>query len=239
MVIDMEIIEKMLQKGSSNFVFVGEAGSGKSEVAINFAKYLVDFGDKAVHFFDLDMTKPLFRSREVKEEIEGLGIEFHHEEQFMDAPTLVGGVKRLLRDKDCYVVLDVGGDYMGARAIGGFAPELNKQESTVYYVINPFRPWSLDVDHIDQVLGGILHVSHLEIEKLRLITNPNMGYATDRAQVVEGQRKIESWIAQYKPVDFMCVHEGLWDEVREAVSVPLLPLHLYLTYPWEQGDEIA
>jgi len=41
-----------------NFVFLGEAGSGKSEIAISFAKALAKAGDKPVHFFDLDMTKP-------------------------------------------------------------------------------------------------------------------------------------------------------------------------------------
>ena len=47
-----------------NFVFVGEAGSGKSEVAMTFARKLAERSPLPVHFFDLDMTKPLFRSRD-------------------------------------------------------------------------------------------------------------------------------------------------------------------------------
>lgn len=50
-------------------------------------------------------------------------------------------------------MLDVGGDYIGARSIGGYAPLLNRDGTTVYYVINPFRPWSATLEHIDQVLG--------------------------------------------------------------------------------------
>ena len=96
----------------TNFIFVGEAGSGKSEIAINFAKYLASLGNKPVHFFDMDMTKPLFRSRDVIDEVERMGITFHHEVQFMDAPTLVGGVDNHMRDNNCYVVMDVGGDYI-------------------------------------------------------------------------------------------------------------------------------
>ena len=39
-----------------NFVFLGEAGSGKSEIAISFARALAGEGMRPVHFFDLDMT---------------------------------------------------------------------------------------------------------------------------------------------------------------------------------------
>lgn len=119
---------KKLIGDNINFVFVGEAGSGKSEISINFAKWLVQLQDKPVHFFDMDMTKPLFRSRDVEMQMEALGIICHHEKQFMDAPTVVGGVNRLLKDEDCYVVMDVGGDHIGARAIGGYAPKLNKDK---------------------------------------------------------------------------------------------------------------
>ena len=79
---------------SSNVVFLGEAGSGKSELALNFAQALAELGGKPVHFFDLDMTKPLFRSRDRREALETLGVEVHYEAQFMDAPTLTGGVRQ-------------------------------------------------------------------------------------------------------------------------------------------------
>ena len=125
---------------SSNVVFLGEAGSGKSELALNFAQALAELGGKPVHFFDLDMTKPLFRSRDRREALETLGVEVHYEAQFMDAPTLTGGVRQRLNDPHCCAVLDVGGDYIGARSIGGYAPLLNRDGTTVYYVINPFRP---------------------------------------------------------------------------------------------------
>ena len=59
---------------SSNVVFLGEAGSGKSEIALNFAQALAELGGKPVHFFDLDMTKPLFRSRDRREALEEMCI---------------------------------------------------------------------------------------------------------------------------------------------------------------------
>ena len=47
---------KKLIGDNINFVFVGEAGSGKSEISINFAKWLVQLQDKPVHFFDMDQA---------------------------------------------------------------------------------------------------------------------------------------------------------------------------------------
>lgn len=55
----MKSIETLLNAGNKNFVFVGEAGSGKSEIAINFAHLLLEQSEKEIHFFDMDMTKPL------------------------------------------------------------------------------------------------------------------------------------------------------------------------------------
>lgn len=215
-----------------NFVFVGEAGSGKSEIAVNFAKWLADLNEKPVHFFDMDMTKPLFRSRDVREQMEEMGITFHHEEQFMDAPTIVGGVNRLLKDDSCYVVMDVGGDHIGARSIGGYAPKLNKDDTIVYYVLNAYRPWSNDIDHIDGTLAQILGVSHIQLGKLHMVNNPNNGITTTAKEFVEGSRKMSEMVTPYIAVDFACAKEDLYEEVKGQTDVPVFPIHLFLTYPW-------
>ena len=216
----------------TNFIFVGEAGSGKSEIAINFAKYLASLGNKPVHFFDMDMTKPLFRSRDVIDEVERMEITFHHEVQFMDAPTLVGGVDNHMRDNNCYVVMDVGGDYIGARSIGGYAPGLNNNNTNVYYVLNAYRPWSDNIDHIDYTLGQILGVSHIQLGQIHMINNPNNGLTTTAEEFVEGCKKMSEIVSPYIAVDFACVKEDLYEQVKDVCEVPLMPVHLYLTYEW-------
>lgn len=218
--------------GVDNIVFLGEAGGGKSEIALNFARELARAGEKPVHFFDLDMTKPLFRARDCRAQLERMGVEVHYEEQFMDAPTLTGGVRRLLKDGSCRAVLDVGGDYIGARSIGGYAPLLNQDNTRIYYVINPFRPWSATLEHIDRVLGETLGVSHVELARLRLIGNPNLGPDTTPADVAEGARQLVDMVGPYKPVDFLCVQDRLCELLLEELPCPVLPIQLYLTYPW-------
>lgn len=217
----------------TNFVFLGEAGCGKSEIAVNLAHALVE-GGETVHFFDLDMTKPLFRSRDQKTVLQDMGIQFHYEEQFMDAPTLTGGVRRMLRDNASTTILDVGGDYIGARSIGGYAALLNRADTLVYYVINPFRPWSGSMEHIDKVLGEILGVSHVDLQHVRLIGNPNLGLETTPEDVVQGTKNLLETVAPYKPFDFFCVWDRLEEAVRARLNVSLFPLQLYFTYPWSE-----
>lgn len=228
---DNEILESC--KGYNNFLFIGEAGCGKSEIAVNFARRIADSNEKEVHFFDLDMTKPLFRSRDLTKELKSFGLHVHFEEQFMDAPVLTGGVNQQLNDTSIYTVLDVGGDYIGARSIGGYAPMINRQDTLIYYVINPYRPWSYDLDHIDLVLGEVLGVSHIDIKKIHMISNPNMGFQTDIDEIVKGNTKLNQLISPYKKLDFVCVREALYEEARQRLDLPVMPLHLYLTYPWD------
>ena len=137
----------------SNYVFFGEAGCGKSEIAVNLALALAAEGRRPVHFFDLDMTKPLFRSRDVAQSMRDGGVTVHFEQQFMDAPTQVGGPSVALRSAACYTILDVGGDYIGAGAVGMYAPLLRQSDTAAFYVVNPYRPWSMELRHIAGVLG--------------------------------------------------------------------------------------
>jgi len=223
---------KSLIGTQKNFVFVGEAGSGKSELALNFAAQLHGLGERPVHFFDMDMTKPLFRSRDVEDRLTATGIHVHYQEQFYDAPTVVGGVRLLLKDQEIFTVLDVGGDYIGARSIGGFQQELNREDTAIYYVLNAFRPWSYDVEHIDETMGKILGVSHIKLEKLNMVNNSNNGPQTTAEEFIKGTKRLEEALAPYASILFSSVKDELYSQVAQELSMPLLPLKLYLTYPW-------
>lgn len=224
-----------LRDGIHNFVFLGEAGCGKSEVAVNLALALAETAQKDVHFFDLDMTKPLFRSRDQAGMLESRNVKVHFEEQFYDAPTASGGVSRLLRDETCYAVLDVGGDYIGARSVGRYAPLLNAPGTAVFYIINPYRPWSMDIDHIDRVLGETLGVSHVRLDRLHLLGNPNLGPHTTVEEVIDGARKLIETVEPYKPVEGWTVLRPLAAQAEAALNRPVFAIDLYLTYEWEQG----
>ena len=216
-----------------NFVFIGEAGCGKSEIAVNLALHLLDRG-RPVHLFDLDTTKPLFRTRDQAAWLERRGIHVHFEQQLADTPTIGGGVRLSLRDEDAFTILDVGGDYMGARSIGGYAPILRGDETGIYYVINPFRPWSTTLERLDGVLGQTLQACHIPLDRLHLVGNPNLGASTDGRDVIDGARRLAEMVSPYREVEFLCVENRLYEQVKGAIPLPLFPLERYLPYPWEE-----
>ena len=44
----MKFIEDALKQGKTNFILIGEAGCGKSEIALNLARYFADNQEKRV-----------------------------------------------------------------------------------------------------------------------------------------------------------------------------------------------
>jgi len=213
-----------------NYVLIGGSGSGKSEVAINMALAEKNQGQH-VHFFDLDQTKPLFRSRDVKADLEKAGITFHYEEQFYDAPTLVGGISEQLQSKDNCCVIDVGGNEVGSRAIGGFASLLNCTDCTVFFVINPFRPWSKTLIAIDETLNAVLKASG--VVSCHAICNSNVGCATTVHEALQGISEVEELLGDRIPIDFVTVREEIAQKVAEHTRKQVFPLKLFLSYPWD------
>ena len=114
-----------------NFVLTGEAGSGKTEVAINLALRMAAEGGREIHFFDMDQTKPLFRARGAEEVLRSGGVHVHYQEQFMDAPTVAPAVSERLRDSESVVLLDVGGGAYGSHMIGQFSCFLGGEDTLV------------------------------------------------------------------------------------------------------------
>lgn len=213
----------------TNFVFLGEAGCGKSELALTLAMNLKAETGKEVCLFDLDMTKPLFRSRDLAALAADNGVNLMYVEQFEDAPITGGWVDIKMRDPEVFCVLDVGGDYMGARAIGGYRNLLNTPETDIYYVINPYRPWSDTIEHVDGVLSPILSMSGIRIEKLKMLANPYIGEDTGAEDVMNGFHKVHDMISSYKEIEAVVIPEDLVGLAE--LPVPSVTVRKRIIYP--------
>jgi hypothetical protein len=76
-------------------IFCGGFGSGKTEVAVNFSLRMAELGRK-VSIADLDIVNLYFRSREVREQLRGCGIQVLVPEEALvnaDLPVIVPEVK--------------------------------------------------------------------------------------------------------------------------------------------------
>ena len=214
-----------------NTVFLGEAGCGKSELAVHLALELAAKG-REVHFFDLDQTKPLMRSRDAEALLTGAGVTVHFERQCADAPTQVGGLVPLLLDARKAVILDVGGNDTGARLIGGYAHLL--KDADVWFVVNPYRPWSSTTEHIDGTLSAILRASRLKMP--RFLLNPNLGADTTPEEFLAGVTQGLAMLSPYVTVEAAAVPAALYEQVRHQAALPLIPITSHISVPETELD---
>lgn len=207
-----------------NFVFIGESGSGKTELGINMAVLLAEHS-RNVHFFDLDQTKPLFRARDAAGTMEAQGISVHTQEQFQDIPSMVPGIAESLQDLRRYTFLDIGGNVHGALMAGQLARYINTEDTCVFFVINVYRPWSRSRAHILETRDQIL--AACRVSRVRLVSNPNLGEETTAAEVLDGHRRLLELLGKEAQVDYVCVGEHLSGAAAE-ISDNVVLLHRYI-----------
>lgn len=212
-----------------NFVFIGEAGSGKSEIVLNVAAKIAESTGKPVDLFDLDQTKPLYRSRDMQEDFAKRGVTIHYQDQYLDAPVMVGGVRASLVS-DNYTLLDIGGGHQAAKFAGAYSDLLSKDDSAPVYIVNPYRPWTKSVDAIDATMKHIL--GSMRLDHIYLLGNPNLGYSTNVNEFMEGLEKIDELFEGYTDVNSLCVNRGIYDDVSKLTDKNLIPIDLFLTYSW-------
>lgn len=218
-----------LMKEKKNFVFIGEAGSGKSEIVLNVAHMLAKRTGKKVDLFDLDQTKPLYRSRDMQEAFAKDGVTIHYQEQFQDAPTQVGGVRASLYG-DGYTLLDIGGGHQAARYAGSYCDLLSKEDSVPVYIVNSYRPWTRSLEGIDGTMSHILN--SIRLDHIYILGNPNLGYQTSTDEFIQGLEKIDELFDGLTKVNSACVRKDIYEEVKTRTDKFLLPIELYLTYEW-------
>ena len=139
-------------------LFCGHYGSGKTNVALNYALHLKqDGGDVTVA--DLDIVNPYFRTKDSRQDLEEAGIRLicsEYANTNVDIPALPSDLYSITDDKSHHVVIDVGGDDRGALALGRIAPAILEENSyEMLLVINRFRPLTPDAPSTVEVMREI------------------------------------------------------------------------------------
>jgi hypothetical protein len=216
-------------------IFVGHSGSGKTEIALNCAWHLAG-NYSPVALVDLDILNPYFTSRQSAELLQRKGIEVVTAPQGLvntDIPVISPRVKGVLKEQGYRVVCDVGGDNLGAIALGQFAADIKKQEYDLFLVVNPLRPLTSGYRDIIAMAGEIEAAAGLKVTAL--VSNPNLGGETNAAILQKGHRIVEEAASILElPIGFIALRADLAGEVKTFFNVPLFPLRIFLRKPWEQ-----
>ena len=216
----MELGEK------KNTVVVGEAGTGKTEFSIAAALWLREHGEEEITVFDMDQTKPLYRLRDISRSLENKGIQVIHGTEFMDSPLVPEGVEGALKDEKRRVIMDVGGGKAGALCLGQYREAL-KEETQIFYLINPYRSFSSTWRYIARSMEEIL--SQIGRDQIRIICNPYCGGDGDEETFWEGVARTEKLLETAgRKIDAVMLPEKLWDKLasrwNRAISIrPSMP----------------
>lgn len=167
-------------------LFAGHYGSGKTNIAINYAEALAA-ADKAVTVADLDIVNPYFRSADSRDRLAAQGIQLlssPYAGSNVDLPALPQEMYAIVDDTSRYAVLDIGGDDRGALALGRYAPGILKEGDYAFYlVINGYRPLSHDAPDTLEILREIEAAGG--IRATALVNNSNLGPETTAQTVLD------------------------------------------------------
>ena len=157
----------------------GHYGSGKTNIAVNFALSLREKG-LPVALADLDIVNPYFRSKDSTPELEKAGVKviaLQFANSSVDLPALPSEAYSLVQDRSRYAVLDIGGDDRGAYALGRFVPYiLEENDYEMLYVVNFFRPLTVTVAEAVEVMREIEGACGLRFTGI--VNNSNLGAET-------------------------------------------------------------
>ena len=215
-------------------IFAGHYGSGKTNVAVNYALCLSKEGKK-VSLSDLDIVNPYFRSKDSEKILNDAGIRFISSEYAnsnVDMPALPADAYSVTADKERFAVVDVGGDDRGALALGRYVPDiLAENDYEMLFVINKYRPLTRDAKSAVEVMREIEDAAKMRFTAI--VNNSNIGELT-KAQDVLSSVSYANEVAQMTglPIKMTSVHFDLEKELAGKIE-NLFPIKLYIRQTWK------
>lgn len=208
-------------------LFAGHYGSGKTNIAVNYAISLKEQGYNVV-IADLDIVNPYFRTKDSEKELKEKGIELlcsPFAGTNVDIPSLPQSMYRAVQDKNSYAVMDIGGDDAGAVALGRFAPYINEENDyEMIFVANFFRPLSRTAEDALEIMREIEAVSHIKFTAIA--NNSNIGEDTTAEDVLSTKCKIEELSRRSSlPVIMTTAKQDVYYELKGKTE-NLFPLNL-------------
>ena len=167
-------------------LFAGHYGSGKTNIAVNYAFRLAREG-KRVCIADLDIVNPYFRTKDSEAELESMGIKLvspQYANTNVDLPALPAESYRLVQDRSTYGIMDIGGDDRGAYALGRYAGAIKAENDyRMAFVVNCYRPLTSTVEDTVEIMKEIEAACGLEFNCI--VNNSNLGVETTAQTVLD------------------------------------------------------
>ncbi len=219
-------------------LFSGHYGSGKTNIAINYAMLLKNSFDN-VCIADLDIVNPYFRTKDGeaalnRHKIKLISSEFASSN--VDLPALPAETYAILDNPDLHAVIDVGGDDRGALALGRYAPSiLDENNYEMLFVINKFRPLTRDCKSTLEIMNEIENACNMKFTAI--VNNSNLGEETT-AENVLSSLDYANQIAEKTglPVKMTCVDSRIAPKLSGKIE-NVFPITLYVMQSWKLQED--
>ena len=221
-------------------LFAGHYGSGKTNIALNYARMLKRAGEK-VAIADLDIVNPYFRTKDSAADLQAEGIDLvvsDFANSNVDFPALPKEIYGLVASPapgtrhqalSTKVVMDIGGDDRGALALGRYVPDIKAEgDYEMLAVVNASRPLTRTAQDAVEVLREIEDACALPFTGI--VNNTNLGPQTTTETVLESRAYADEIAALMNiPVRFTCAPAAIAAELKGKVE-NLLPLEIQKLY---------
>ena len=217
-------------------IIVGNFGSGKTETAINLAAARKKDGID-VKIADLDLVNPYFRTREARVFLENMGVEVVlPPKQYMhaDLPILAPAVAGIIKQPSELTILDAGGDDMGVTVLAALEDHLSKQQVNMLQVINPFRPFTENVQGCIKIKEEIENSSKIKVTGL--VSNANLIDETTPEHIYKGYELLQDVSRETGlTTEFITAASHLIPKLEmDRFTCPVLEITRRLNLPWNR-----
>lgn len=212
-------------------LFAGHYGSGKTNIALNYARMLKRSGEKVV-IADLDIVNPYFRTKDSAAALQAEGIDLvvsDFANSNVDFPAMPKEIYGLVAERGQKIVMDIGGDDRGALALGRYVPDIRAEDDyEMLAVVNAARPLTQTAADAVEVLREIEAACQLPFTGI--VNNTNLGQQTTAATVLESVPYANEVAALMGvPVRFTCATAAIARELEGKIE-NLLPLEIQKLY---------
>lgn len=219
-------------------ILAGHYGSGKTNIAINYALKLADEGKETV-IADLDIVNPYFRSKDAEKMLKDKGVRLissPYANSNVDTPALPAQAYEIIHNKNLYSVIDVGGDDRGALALGRYSKDIKEENNyEMLFVINKHRFLTSDPLSTIEIMKEIETAADMKFTGI--VNNSNLGDET-KAQTVEASLEYAIEVSRLTGLDLKTttVKKALYNELKDK-EMDLFPIEIYVKQNWSHKEE--
>lgn len=214
-------------------IFAGGFGSGKTEIALNFAFNRAKIANNVV-LADLDLVNPFFVSREMKNYLEMQNIRLmapSGELSFGDVPHIPSEILGIL-GQDNEMFIDLAGDEVGSLVLGYISKHIKKRDGFEFFlVINPYRPFAESLEAVSELKEYLEKAAQLHFTGI--ISNPNLVEETDLEIIKSGHEKVVAYAQHFGiPVKYLTIEARFYNALQPKYGELLKIINLNLRPEW-------